>query len=91
MKILSEIPSSQFQIVRIQIRSDVLSDLIWVQTVCKGYEQTSLIVRSQNNYVDAINIKISCAGPVIFTEKCKASLWFLILSPQLTAGMLFIE
>ena len=90
MKILSGIPSSQFQIVRIQIRSDVSSDLIWVQTVCKGYEQTSLIVKSQKNYGDVINIKVSCAGQVIFTEKYEASLWFLIHLPQLTAGMLFV-
>ena len=27
-----------------RIRSDVLSGLIWVQTVCKGYQQTSLLV-----------------------------------------------
>ena len=26
----------------IQIRPDVLSDLIWVQTVYKGYQQTTL-------------------------------------------------
>ena len=26
----------------IQIRPDVLSGLIWVQSVCKGYEQTNL-------------------------------------------------
>ena len=27
----------------IQIRPDILSGLIWVQTVCKGYEQTTLV------------------------------------------------
>ena len=27
----------------IQIRPDILSGLIWVQPVCKGYEQTTLV------------------------------------------------
>ena len=27
----------------IQIRPDVLSGLIWVQSVCKGYQQTPLV------------------------------------------------
>ena len=30
---------SECQIVWIQIRADILSALIWVQTVCKGYQQ----------------------------------------------------
>ena len=34
---------SQCQTFWIQIRPKVLSDLIWVQTVCKGYEQTTLV------------------------------------------------
>ena len=37
-KILSGIPS-ECQTVWIQIRLDILSGLIWVQTVCKGYQQ----------------------------------------------------
>ena len=40
-KLLSGIPS-ECQTDWIQIRSDVLSDLIWVQAVCKGYQQTTL-------------------------------------------------
>ena len=31
---------SECQTVWIQIRTDILSVLIWVQTVCKGYQQT---------------------------------------------------
>ena len=38
-KILSGI-SSEFQNVWIQISPDVLSGLLWVQNVCKGYQQT---------------------------------------------------
>ena len=32
------------QTVWIQIRTDILSVLIWVQTVCKGYQQTTEVV-----------------------------------------------
>ena len=39
-KILSEIPKCQT--FRIQIRPDILSDLILVQTVCRGYQQTTV-------------------------------------------------
>ena len=40
-KILPGIPSD-CQTDWIQIRPDVLSGLIWVQTVCKGYQQATL-------------------------------------------------
>ena len=41
LKILSGIPSES-QTSWIQIRPDILSGLIWVQTVSKGYQQTTL-------------------------------------------------
>ena len=41
-KILSGIPTGRHT-VWIQIRPDILSGLIWVQTVCKGYQQTTLV------------------------------------------------
>ena len=41
-QILSGIPS-ECQRVWIQIRPDVLLGLIWVQTVCKGYQETTLV------------------------------------------------
>ena len=41
-KILSGIPS-ECQTVWIQIRPNTLSGRIWVQTVCKGYQQTTLV------------------------------------------------
>ena len=40
-KILSGIPSESHT-VSIQIRRDDLLDLIWLQTVCKGYQQKTL-------------------------------------------------
>ena len=44
-KNLSGMPS-ECQTVWIQIRPDVLSGLIWVQTVCKGYQQTTKVATS---------------------------------------------
>ena len=41
-KILSEI-SVMCRTVWIQIRTDVLSGLIWVKTVCKGYKQMTVV------------------------------------------------
>ena len=40
-KIISGI-LSECQTVWIQIRHDILSGLIWVQSVCKDYQQTTL-------------------------------------------------
>ena len=41
-KILSGIPS-ECQTDWIQTRPNILLGLIWVQSVCKGYEQTTLV------------------------------------------------
>ena len=41
-KILSGI-QSECQTDWIQIRTDILSGLIWVQSVCEGYEQRTLV------------------------------------------------
>ena len=41
-KNISDIPS-ECQTVWIQVRTDILLGLIWVQTVCKGYKQTKLV------------------------------------------------
>ena len=41
-KILSEIPS-ECQSVWNQIRFNILSGLIWVQTVCKSYQEMALV------------------------------------------------
>ena len=35
--------SSECQTDWIQIRPDILSGLIWIQSGCKGYEQTTLV------------------------------------------------
>ena len=39
---------SECQTVWFQIRPDVLSGLIWFQTVCKGYQQTTLVGKELN-------------------------------------------
>ena len=45
-KILSGIPLG-CQAVWTQIRPDILTGLIWVQTVCKGYQQTTQVATSK--------------------------------------------
>ena len=52
-KILSGIPS-ECQTGWIQIRPDIMSGLIWVQTVYKGYPQTALV--DIEFKADALNI-----------------------------------
>ena len=42
LKLLSGIPS-ECQTVWIQIKPDILSGLVWVQTVCKYHHQTALV------------------------------------------------
>ena len=46
--ILSETLSG-CQTVRIKIRTNILSVLIWVQTVCKGYQQTTNMAASKES------------------------------------------
>ena len=48
-KILPEIPS-ECQTVWNQIRPDILSGLIWVQTVCTGYQQTTLVGKELSKF-----------------------------------------
>ena len=56
------------QSVRIKIRLDILSDLIWVQTVCKTYQQTTRDIeliqshQKKNFYfkLSEVKIKGSC-------------------------------
>ena len=43
----------------IQTRPDVLSDLIWVQTVCKGYQQTKLVGNELNGPTHEIMVLIA--------------------------------
>ena len=50
LKILSGIPT-ECQTVWIQIRPDILSGQIWVQTVCKSYQQTTLGVKECRDVV----------------------------------------
>ena len=46
IKILSE-TLSECQMIRIPIRTDLLSVLIWFQTVCKGYQQATKVAASK--------------------------------------------
>ena len=46
---LSGIPS-ECKTIWIQIRPDVSSGLIWIQTVCKVYQQTTLVDKGLNSF-----------------------------------------
>ena len=56
-EIVSEIPS-ECQTVWIQIRPDIMSGLIWVQSDCKGYEQTTLVGNELNGHLSQDDLKI---------------------------------
>ena len=53
--------NSESQTVLIQIRPDKTSGLIWVQTVCKGYQQTTL---ADKNLKDEIIVLMNTLKPV---------------------------
>ena len=42
---------NQCQTVWIQIRTYILSVLIWVQTICKGYQQTTKVTLSKERVI----------------------------------------
>ena len=67
-KILSGMPSV-CQTVWIQIRPDILSGLIWVQTVCKGYQQMTLSRQWVNSTSLFSPPKIVFIGPDIIILK----------------------
>ena len=58
------------QTVRIQIRPDFLSDLIWVQTVCKGYQQSTKIVPIRTHLLQTAHMKQAKTFQVIAHEMC---------------------
>ena len=60
-KILSEIPFL-CQTVWIQIRPDILSGLIWVQTVCKSYQQTTLVDKELRHHLQNFSFQLQGGG-----------------------------
>ena len=52
---LPEIPP-EYETVLTLIRPDDSLDLIWVQTVCQGYQQTTLVDKKLK-YVSCLNVK----------------------------------
>ena len=60
-KNLSGIPS-QCQTVWIQIRPDILLGLIWVQTICKGYQQMTKVATSG----ERVKVPIMTAADINF-------------------------
>ena len=61
----------------IQIRPDILSGLIWVQTVCKGYQQTTL-VGIEFLTVKSFNCLVFVVFYFIFLSSC-IMLYLLVL------------
>ena len=53
---------SERQTVWIQIRTDILSVLIWVQTVCKGYQQMTIVAASKLKASQSQNVILICGG-----------------------------
>ena len=55
------------QMVWILIRTDILSVLIWVKTVCKGYQQTTKVMASkihdEMRHFEALHFGIHCKIP----------------------------
>ena len=55
-----------------QIRPDFLSGLIWFQTVCKSYQQTTLVGKELNNFFkklsfwNTISVKDLGSGPTFY-------------------------
>ena len=67
-KMISRIPS-ECQTFWIQIRPNVMSGLIWVQTVCKNYQQTTLVDKELTLFIletdkqvlwQSVKIQIKC-------------------------------
>ena len=55
---------SECQTVRIRIRSDILSGLIWIQTVCKGFSRRLIFIsksksNSKNSFRNTIRVSTS--------------------------------
>ena len=59
---------SECQTVCIQIRPDILSGLIWVQTVCKGYQQTTLVTKE-------LRLSNVCVGWKVFNLTAISEKW----------------
>ena len=63
-KIISQIPS-ECQTYWIQIRPKIESGLIWIQTVCKGYKQTTLVGKELN----------------LISDSCSSALATILIAP----------
>ena len=82
---------SECQMVWIQTRTDFLSVLIWVQTVCKGYQQTTIVASSKERVIEGFghsgskqNSTVSdLICPKSANHKCSRRHFFLYLSCQI--------
>ena len=90
-KILSGIPSG-CQTVWIQIRTDILLVLIWVQTVGKGYQQMTKVAASKERIKGWFHIWASTGGLGTYCISAKAPLiHYSIITPFDAFKKSFIE
>ena len=62
---------SQCQTIWIQISTDILSVLIWVQTVCKDYQPTTNVAASK----EIVKLNFLMGLTTCFTERLRRPLW----------------
>ena len=74
-KIISGI-LSESQTHWIQIRPDILSGLIWVQPVCKGYEQTTLVGKEFMLFLGKQGLRAKCILKVKIKHNSTSILFF---------------
>ena len=69
---------SKCQMVWIQIRTNILLVLIWVQTVCKGYQQMTKVATSKErfkcNKIMFTPPSLPIPPPIFFLLTCNSSL-----------------
>ena len=61
--------SSECQSVWIQIRPDILSGLIWVQTDCKRYQQTALVDKELRVRTERVATGEPCCQTICFSAR----------------------
>ena len=58
------------QRIWIQVRTDVLSDLIWVQTVCKGYQQMTKVATRRKGFLWIFYVFVLSCVCCVFVRVC---------------------
>ena len=72
---------SECQTVWIQIRNDILLVLIWVQTVCKGYQQMTKVTASKERELSAVAklVRLEIEGLLVRVPMLVESLYGVLI------------